>query len=294
MYQTFKAVRALLLAVVVLTGVAVTATAQQATPTSTAGQDQEMRTFPATINEGTCDQPGTVWYELAPVGIPEGGQIVAAPAVPAYESVTTIPDVELDNFANGKYVLAVARSQDEPQAIVACGFVGGTRFDDSLLFSLLPKGDSPDFGGVAIMTQTGADVSVTVHLMSGAQNSDSTPVSQSSPVSSPAATPGLMSTEAPESSGDAGQTEFEVNMVDIAFDPTEITIPAGTDVTFTLSNNGAAVHDFNVDELGVQSGDVDPGGSTTVTINAAAGEYQYYCSIPGHKEAGMVGKIIVQ
>jgi uncharacterized cupredoxin-like copper-binding protein len=31
-----------------------------------------------------------------------------------------------------------------------------------------------------------------------------------------------------------------------------------------------------------------------VTINAAPGDYQYYCSIPGHKEAGMVGTIHVQ
>ncbi len=292
MYPQFTAIRALLIAAVVSIGIAVSVTAQQATPTSTAGMDQGMRTFPATINEGTCDQPGTVWYELAPVGIPEGGQVVAPPAVPAYESVTTIPDVQLDNFANGKYILTVARSQDEPEEIVACGFVGGTRYGDNLLFSLLPNGDSPDFGGVAMMTQSGADVTVTVHLMSGAENSDGTPVAPSSPVASPESTPGQMATQTPESGG--GQTEFAVDMVDIAFNPTEITIPAGTDVTITLTNSGAAVHNFNVDELGVQSGDVDPGGTTTVTINAAAGEYQFYCSIPGHREAGMVGTLIVQ
>ncbi|MGI8484578.1 MAG: plastocyanin/azurin family copper-binding protein [Thermomicrobiales bacterium] len=29
-------------------------------------------------------------------------------------------------------------------------------------------------------------------------------------------------------------------------------------------------------------------------MNAKAGTYQYYCSVPGHKEAGMVGKLTVK
>jgi uncharacterized cupredoxin-like copper-binding protein len=36
------------------------------------------------------------------------------------------------------------------------------------------------------------------------------------------------------------------------------------------------------------------GESETITINAAPGTYDFYCSTPGHKEAGMVGKLIVQ
>jgi len=87
---------------------------------------------------------------------------------------------------------------------------------------------------------------------------------------------------------------FEVDMVDIAFNPKEITIPANTDVVIQLPNNGMAAHNFNIDALGVNSGDVAPGQSATVTINAEPGTYEYYCSIPGHKEAGMVGKLIVQ
>jgi uncharacterized cupredoxin-like copper-binding protein len=39
---------------------------------------------------------------------------------------------------------------------------------------------------------------------------------------------------------------------------------------------------------------LNPGQSENITINADAGEYEYYCSVPGHKAAGMVGKLIVQ
>jgi plastocyanin len=83
-------------------------------------------------------------------------------------------------------------------------------------------------------------------------------------------------------------------MVDIAFTQKELTIPANTDVTVELTNNGATAHDFVIDELGINSGAVEPGASTTVTINAPAGTYEYYCSVPGHRPAGMVGTLTVQ
>jgi uncharacterized cupredoxin-like copper-binding protein len=84
-----------------------------------------------------------------------------------------------------------------------------------------------------------------------------------------------------------------INMEDIKFEPKEITIPANTDVVITLVNDGAIAHNFNIDALNIHSGDVPPGQSVTVTVNAAAGEYEYYCSIPGHKQAGMVGTLHV-
>ena len=99
--------------------------------------------------------------------------------------------------------------------------------------------------------------------------------------------------------GEAGppqeQTQApEVDMLDIRFDPPTITIPANTDVVVNLVNSGAAPHNFNVDALGVHSGDYAAGQTGSVTINAPPGEYEYICAVPGHKEAGMVGKLIVQ
>jgi uncharacterized cupredoxin-like copper-binding protein len=87
-----------------------------------------------------------------------------------------------------------------------------------------------------------------------------------------------------------GQT---VTMVDIAFQPKELTIPANTDVTVSLPNKGATMHNFSIDELNI-SVDVQPGQTGSVTINAPAGTYQFYCNVPGHKEAGMVGTLTVQ
>lgn len=93
---------------------------------------------------------------------------------------------------------------------------------------------------------------------------------------------------------DEPQTEVTVEMIDIDFNPNEFTIPANTDVTVHLPNSGATIHNFHIDELDVHSEDVPPGEETTVTINAEPGDYEYYCSIPGHREAGMVGTVHIE
>jgi uncharacterized cupredoxin-like copper-binding protein len=107
--------------------------------------------------------------------------------------------------------------------------------------------------------------------------------------------PGGQGQATPVEGGEAGgQPAPTVEMHDISFQPPEITIPANTDVTINLVNKGATTHNFNIDQLNVHSGDYAPGQTGTVTINAAPGTYEYYCAIPGHKQAGMVGTLIVQ
>lgn len=100
-------------------------------------------------------------------------------------------------------------------------------------------------------------------------------------------------TSAPAGGGAEAAQEVTITMHDIYFDPAEVTIPANTPVTVKLPNQGAALHDFTIDALGINV-QVNPGDTGEVTINAPAGEYEYYCSIPGHKAAGMVGKLIVE
>jgi len=71
-----------------------------------------------------------------------------------------------------------------------------------------------------------------------------------------------------------------------------LSIPANTDVTVQVPNKGAAAHNFSIDALGI-SVDIAPGATEEVVINAPAGSYEYYCDVPGHKQAGMVGTLTV-
>jgi uncharacterized cupredoxin-like copper-binding protein/mono/diheme cytochrome c family protein len=88
-------------------------------------------------------------------------------------------------------------------------------------------------------------------------------------------------------------SEQVVTSFDIYFEPKEVAISANTDVTFTLPNDGAAAHNFSIDELGIDV-DLPPGVTEQVVINAPPGTYEYYCNVPGHREAGMVGTLVVE
>jgi Cu-Zn family superoxide dismutase len=100
--------------------------------------------------------------------------------------------------------------------------------------------------------------------------------------------------DAAASAGSGAAEPITVTAHDIFFDPKEITIPANTDVTIIIPNEGAALHDFVVEELGIDAGNIPPGETVEVVINAPAGEYEYFCSVPGHKAAGMLGTLVVE
>ncbi len=123
------------------------------------------------------------------------------------------------------------------------------------------------------------------------------------PVISPTPEAGAETTTEPTAAADADSGEAtaepaaggqEVTIVghDIYFDPADVTIKAGK-VTFDLPNEGAAMHNFAIDELGI-SVDMPPGTTQTVDADIPAGTYQYYCNVPGHKDAGMVGTLVVE
>ena len=121
---------------------------------------------------------------------------------------------------------------------------------------------------------------------------------EGTPEASPEASPttnaeGTPCPEATPSAGGGGGEEVTVESYDIYFEPREVTIPADTDVTVMLPNDGVTLHNFSIDELDIDV-DIDPGATEETVINAPAGEYEYYCNVPGHKAAGMVGTLTVE
>ncbi|HEX3301931.1 MAG TPA: cupredoxin domain-containing protein, partial [Thermomicrobiales bacterium] len=115
------------------------------------------------------------------------------------------------------------------------------------------------------------------------------------PTPPPAAQPTTAATPAGGAASPAvgGGTTFEIDMVDVAFQPTELTIPANTDVTINAINKGALPHTFTINNV-EDTGEVPAGSSKEVKINLPPGEYDFHCAVPGHAEAGMVGKLIVK
>lgn len=74
---------------------------------------------------------------------------------------------------------------------------------------------------------------------------------------------------------------------------TELTAKPG-DITITLTNASAVPHDVAVDGAPGSSDVVQDGGTAKLTVNLPAGTYEYYCTVPGHRQAGMVGTLTVK
>lgn len=69
----------------------------------------------------------------------------------------------------------------------------------------------------------------------------------------------------------------------------------GDIVQITLVNGEGAIHDIAMEELGLRSQRVlGTGASTSIAFQVSeAGTLTYFCTLPGHREAGMVGQLVV-
>ncbi len=79
----------------------------------------------------------------------------------------------------------------------------------------------------------------------------------------------------------------------LAFDKTTLEAPAGS-VTIELTNDSSVGHNVEVEGNGVEEkSDTVSNGTTSVTVDVEPGTYEFYCAVPGHREAGMEGTLTV-
>lgn len=74
----------------------------------------------------------------------------------------------------------------------------------------------------------------------------------------------------------------------------ELKVKPGSEVTITLINKEAMAHDIGLENAGTKSDAVMKVDETTTFTFVAAASDTYYCTIPGHRQAGMVGKLTVE
>ena len=89
-----------------------------------------------------------------------------------------------------------------------------------------------------------------------------------------------------------------VSAIDLAFEPSTITVAQGQAIR--LTNNGVLKHNLIIEGLNDQdqaSVSQGIGSGTTadliIPFELAPGTYTFYCGVPGHKAAGMVGTVTV-
>jgi nitrite reductase (NO-forming) len=85
--------------------------------------------------------------------------------------------------------------------------------------------------------------------------------------------------------------ELQVGLRNTAYHPATLNAPGGQ-VVIHLRNRDLFWHSFTIDRPAVNV-DVPVGGARQLTVTLPPGTYQFYCRVPGHRQAGMVGTLRV-
>jgi len=95
--------------------------------------------------------------------------------------------------------------------------------------------------------------------------------------------------------GTTAPLSVTVTTTEFKYDPATLNAAPGQTINLTVKNAGTVQHTWVLAAANVKL-TIDPGKSVTQTFTApaTAGTYQYECDIPGHKEAGMIGQLIVK
>jgi plastocyanin len=97
--------------------------------------------------------------------------------------------------------------------------------------------------------------------------------------------------------GTAAAVDFEANPEgQLAFEEKEVTAKAGND-TIDLTNQSSTPHNVTIeDSSGKVLGETETlaEGSSSATVDLKPGTYTFFCSVPGHREAGMEGTLVVK
>ncbi len=110
----------------------------------------------------------------------------------------------------------------------------------------------------------------------------------------PGATPeGTPVSGTPAAAAATGSTALDISMIDLAFEPKDASIAAGTDVTINVTNDGVLPHNYTVVNTEFATQTFNGGMSEALVVNLPAGSYMVECTVPGHAAAGMVGTLTV-
>jgi uncharacterized cupredoxin-like copper-binding protein len=87
---------------------------------------------------------------------------------------------------------------------------------------------------------------------------------------------------------------LKVNAGNVYFKPTELDTQPGI-VEIDLHNQESGVHDLVIKDIpGFQLEVSGEGSNASGKVELTKKKYEFYCTIPGHKEAGMRGTITVK
>jgi plastocyanin len=127
--------------------------------------------------------------------------------------------------------------------------------------------------------------------------SSSNTTSSSTTASTPATTPATSATTTSTSAPASGALSLEANREgQLAYNTKSLTATAGN-VSIDFTNTSPLSHNMTIESSAGKIIGATPtfqGGSKTLTVDLKAGTYKFFCSVPGHRMAGMEGTLTVK
>jgi plastocyanin len=105
-------------------------------------------------------------------------------------------------------------------------------------------------------------------------------------------------TETQAEGGTAGSAALDIEAASsgLAYASDTATAKAGK-VTLNFTNPQPLTHDVAIEDSSgkaIAKTDLIAEGSDSATVDLKPGEYTFYCTVPGHREAGMEGTLTVE
>jgi plastocyanin len=160
----------------------------------------------------------------------------------------------------------------------------------------------PDFPGKGAGTRIVIGISAllvvsTIAAAIGTAKQAPKAAEQAGKVSKPAGSTGSAPAPAPAPSGTVKTLLLSADPTgQLRFDKNTLAAPAGT-IRITLNNPAPVPHNISLEGpggLSKQGPTVAKGGASQVEATLKPGTYTYFCSVPGHRQAGMQGTLTVK
>jgi plastocyanin len=143
-------------------------------------------------------------------------------------------------------------------------------------------------------------LTVTLLALAGCGSSSSSSTSSSTPAA-PAATATTSSTAATSTTAPAGGAASSLSLAadpegQLSYDKKSLAAKAGN-VSIAFTNKSPVAHNVTIESSSgstVGSTPTFEGGAKTLSVTLKPGSYKFYCSVPGHRQAGMEGTLTVQ
>jgi plastocyanin len=140
-------------------------------------------------------------------------------------------------------------------------------------------------------------LAATLLALAGCGSSSSSSSSASTPAEAPTTSSSTATTPAPASESGSSKVSLEANPEgQLAYDTKALSAKAGK-VSVDFTNSSSLPHNVTIESSSGEKVGATPtfsGGSKSLSVNLKPGTYKFFCSVPGHRQAGMEGTLTVK